>query len=63
LVLLSVLGSFDREVAHFPLDHAWVAPVPAFWIDLTTDLGQQRLIMIIVVGEGEKIPVSTRGTG
>jgi hypothetical protein len=63
LASLSMLCPFEREVAHLPLDHAWIAAVPAFWVGLAGDLGQQHPIMIIVRGEGGKIPVSKRGTG
>jgi hypothetical protein len=63
LASLSMLCSFETEVAHLLLDHAWIAAVPTFWVDLAGDLGQQYPVVIIVGGEGEKTPVSTRGTG
>lgn len=55
--------SLDREVAHLSLDHTWVASVSAFRIDLINHLGKQHPIVIVIVGEGEKPPVSTLGTG
>ena len=53
----------DREIAHLPLDHAGIGSVPAFRVELITDLGEQHLVVITTVGEGGKIPVSTRETG
>ena len=63
LASLSMLCPFEPEIAHLPLDHAWIAAVSAFWVDLAGDFGQQHPIVIIIVGEGKKTPVSTRGTG
>ena len=63
LASLSMLWPFELEVAHLPLDHAGIAAAAAFWVDLADDLDEQHSIVIIIVGEGEKIPVSTCGTG
>jgi hypothetical protein len=58
-----MLRSLDREIAHLSLDHTWVAPVPAFRIEFLDHLGKQHPIVIVIVGEGEKTPVSRLGTG
>ena len=58
-----MVHSFDREVAHLPFDHAWIAAVSAFRIELIEHLGKQHPIVIIVVSEGEKTPGARRGTG
>jgi hypothetical protein len=62
-VSLAMLGPLDRKIAHLSLDHAWIASVPALRIDLLEHLGKQYPVVIIIVCEGGKIPVSTRGTG
>jgi hypothetical protein len=62
-VLLSVVGSFGGEVAHLPFDHPGVAAVSALDIDFGGDLVQQALVMIVMIGEGGKCPVSISWTG
>jgi hypothetical protein len=62
-VLLSVVGSLDREVAHLPFDHARVAAVPSLDIDFAGHLAEEELVVVVIVGEGEKSPVSISWTG
>ena len=62
-VLLSVMESFGLEVAHFPFDHSGVTAVSAFDIDLEGNLVQEALVVIMMVGEGGKSPVSISWTG
>lgn len=54
---------FDREVTHLSLDDAWIASVSALRVDLVDHFDQQHLIVIFVVYEGGKNPVSRLGTG
>jgi hypothetical protein len=37
LVALPVMGSLDGKVAHLPLDHARIATIPSFQVDLVND--------------------------
>jgi hypothetical protein len=62
-VLLSVVGSFGGEFAHFPLDHSGIAAVSAFDVDFEGDFAQETLVVIMMIGEGGKRPVSIFGTG
>lgn len=55
---LLMLGSFDAEVAHLAFDHAGIAAVASRWVDLGGDFGEEEPVVIIVVGQGEKSPVS-----
>jgi hypothetical protein len=63
LVALSVVGSLDREVAHLPFDHAGVAAVSSFDVDFVGYLVEEEVVVIFMVGEGEKNPVSISWTG
>jgi hypothetical protein len=62
-VLLSVVGSLDWEVAHLPFDHARIATVSSLDIDFASDLTEQELVVIVMVVEGGKSPVSISWTG
>lgn len=62
-VLLSVMRSFGGEVAHFPFDHSGIAAVSALDVDFEGDLGQEALVVIMIIGEGGKSPVSISWTG
>ena len=62
-VLLSVVGSFGGEFAHFPLDHSGVAAVPSFDVDFSSHLVKEVLVVIVISGEGGKNPVSISWTG
>jgi hypothetical protein len=62
-VLLVVMASFDPEVAHLPFDHTRISAVATFRIDLVDHFAEQEQIVIIVMGEGEKTPVSRSWTG
>jgi hypothetical protein len=60
---LAVVGSFCVEVAHLPFDHPGVATVPAFDVDFEGDFGKEALVVIVMVREGGKYPVSIFWTG
>jgi hypothetical protein len=62
-VSLPVMRSFGGEVAHFPFDHSGVAAVPTLDVDFEGDLVQEALVVIMMIREGEKNPVSTSWTG
>jgi hypothetical protein len=62
-VALSVMGSLDGKVAHFPFDYSWVATIPSFHVDFIGDLVKEKLVVIVMPGQGEKIPVSISWTG
>ena len=62
-VLLSVVSSLDRKVAHLPFDHARIAAVPSLDIDFAGHLTEKELVVIVIVDEGEKSPVSISWTG
>lgn len=62
-VLLLVMRSFGVEVAHFPFDHSGVTAVSSFDIGFEGDLVQEALVVIMMIGEGEKSPVSISWTG
>jgi hypothetical protein len=62
-VTLAVVGSFCVEVAHLPFDHSGVAAVPAFDVEFGGDFGKKALVVIVIVGEGGKSPVSIFWTG
>lgn len=56
-------GSFDGEVAHFPFDYSGVAAIPSFHVDFVEDLVKEKPVVIVMTGQGEKIPVSISWTG
>jgi hypothetical protein len=58
-----MVGSLDREVAHLPFDHAGVATISALDVDFAGHLDEQKQIVIIMIGEGGKNPVSISWTG
>lgn len=60
---LAVVGSFCVEVAHFPFDHSGVAAVSAFDVEFSGDFGEEALVVIVMIGEGGKNPVSIFWTG
>jgi hypothetical protein len=62
-VLLPVGGPLDAEVAHLPFDYAGIATVPSLYVDFAGDFPKKELVVIFVIGEGEKIPVSISWTG
>jgi hypothetical protein len=62
-VTLSVVGSLDGEVAHFSFDHAGVAAVSSLDVDFVGYLAEEESVVVFMVGEGEKIPVSIFWTG
>jgi hypothetical protein len=62
-VTLAVVGSFCREVAHLPFDHPGIGAVPTFDVEFGGDFGEEALVVIVMVGEGEKYPVSIFWTG
>lgn len=57
------MGSLGGEIAHLPFDHPRVAAVPPFDVDLAGHLIKEALVVIIMIGEGEKNPVSISWTG
>lgn len=61
--LLPVMGSLGAEVAHLPFDHSGVAAVSTLDIDFEGNLVQEALIVIMMIGEGGKSPVSISWTG
>jgi hypothetical protein len=63
LVALSMVGSLDGEVAHLPFDHAGVAAVSSLDVDFVGYLAEEELVVIFMVGEGEKTPASISWTG
>jgi hypothetical protein len=63
LVVLSVLGPFAVKLAHLSLDHAGVTTVPPLRDDFVGHFPEEELIMIFMIGEGEKNPVSISWTG
>jgi hypothetical protein len=60
---LPVMRSFGGEVAHFPFDHSGVAAVSTLDVDFEGDLVQEALVVIMIIGEGGKSPVSISWTG
>jgi hypothetical protein len=62
-VTLSVMGPFEGKVAHLPFDHSRVATIPSFPVDFVGYFIKGKLVMIVMTGEGEKIPVSISWTG
>lgn len=62
-VPLSVMGSLGLEVAHFPFDHSGVTAVSALDVGFEGDLVQEALVVIMMIGEGGKSPVSISWTG
>jgi hypothetical protein len=62
-VALSVVRSFKGEVAHFPFDYSRVAAISSFHVDFIDDLVKEKLVVIVMPGQGEKIPVSISWTG
>lgn len=62
-VSLSVMGSLGGEVAHFPLDHPGIAAVSTLGVDFEGDLVQEAPVVIMIIDEGEKSPVSISWTG
>jgi hypothetical protein len=63
-VLLSMMRSLGLEVAHLPFDHSGVAAVSALDVDFEGNLVQQALVVVIMmIGEGGKNPVSISWTG
>lgn len=62
-VSLSVMGALGGEVAHFPLDHPGIAAVSTLDVDFEGDLVQETLVVVMMIGEGEKSPVSISWTG
>ena len=60
---LAVVGSFGFECAHLPFDHPGVTSIPALDVDFGGHLAEQAPVVIIVIGEGGKSPVSISGTG
>jgi hypothetical protein len=57
------MRSFGGEVAHLPLDHPGITAVSTLDVDFEGDLVQEALVVIMMIGEGEKIPVSISWTG
>lgn len=62
-LLLSVMGSFGGEVAHFPLDHPGVAAVSTLDVGFEEGLVHEALVVVMMAGEGGKSPVSIFWTG
>jgi hypothetical protein len=62
-VSLSVMGPLGGEVAHLPFDHPGIAAISALYVDLEGDLVQEALVVIMMIGEGGKNPVSRFWTG
>ena len=62
-VPLSVMGSLGGEVAHLPLDHPGIAAVSTLDVDFEDNLVKEALVVIMMVGEGGKSPVSISWTG
>lgn len=62
-VSLSVMGSLGGEVAHLPLDHSGIAAVSTLDVDFEGDLVEEALVVIMMIGEGGKSPVSISWTG
>lgn len=60
---LSVMGSLDGEVAHFPFDYSGVATIPSFHVDFVGYFIKEKLVVAVMTGQGEKIPVSISWTG
>lgn len=62
-VALSVARTFKGEVAHFPFDYSGVATISSFHVYFIDDLVKEKLIVIVILGQGEKNPVSISWTG
>jgi hypothetical protein len=58
-----MVGSLDGEVAHLPFDHAGTAAVSSLDVDFVSYLAEEELVVVFMVGEGEKNPVSISWTG
>lgn len=57
------MGSLGGEVAHLPLDHSGIAAVSTLDVDFEGDLVEEALVVIMMIGEGGKSPVSISWTG
>jgi hypothetical protein len=60
---LPVMGTLGGEIAHLPFDHAWVATVTSRDVQFASHLLQKTLVVIIMIGQGEKTPVSISWIG
>lgn len=60
---LSVMRSFGGEVAHLPFDHSGIAAVSALNINFEGYLVEEALVVIMMIGEGGKSPVSRSWIG
>jgi hypothetical protein len=63
VVPLSMVGPLDGEVAHLPLDHPRIGAVAPWRVDLVGDLPEEAPVVVILIGEGGKIPESRSWTG
>ena len=61
--LVPVMRSLGVEVAHFPFDHSGVTAVSTLDVDFEGDLVQEALVVVMMIDEGEKNPVSIFWTG
>lgn len=61
--VLLVVGSLAVKLAHLPFDHAGVTTIPSLRDDFVGHFSEEKLVVIFMIGEGEKNPVSIFWTG
>ena len=58
-----MMGSLDEEVTHLAFDHTGVAAISALKVDFVEHFTQKEQVVIFIVVEGGKDPVSRFWTG